>query len=617
MGSQFDGSVTNAYQTTTPEFAANTVPIKGLKTSINTLSVKNISLHNYQNGHFIAHFSTGYAVSGLTFQMSNAIGSQAFPTLTVDYYDGSTENVTSHQGYYNINNHKQLKSIKWVAPFSVDEEYVLMVDGQVANGMSINDKLTAGIGVAMDQDPSSDSWTKTQTIVGEPTGSLAFTQGGEQDKYFRTIADPTDLENNHDGVLTFQSNSYFGNPYTLINPHIYLQLPDTVDPTSAFNSLKNCVEQTNYAFLGTVKMYKRNGKYILEYDGSGTRLTRDQIRAQLNVEYQLKTGLPSMSDTGIWFISADNLVVFNTSNKDLVGTDATPAQVAMLDGAITGKTRSFVTDPVKIETAAKQQNGELAQGNQDPSSISTGTSDDKQGAEMTYVHYVVSEPSNKIPQMTNVVTITNLPQVNTGSHSFGFRLNPNGVEVLNSVTNQAMNGVTILYSTELGNDNNQKTDLSIYKPASQVSDWNQIKSVAVKVPKLVNGAFKILLHGINPTLATDAGKTGILTGQTWCDEIAVPFYNAPDTAAEGSTSKVKVEGQSTIHIKFRYKDANGNRHIIDPTQYADNQADTSVTLTDNSDYLDGRDISNKASELFSTVQANDHAVDLSNYQLLS
>ncbi|WP_295729469.1 mucin-binding protein [uncultured Limosilactobacillus sp.] len=615
VGQAFTGKVDNANPDSTGTYDANTLPVQGWNGDLNTIEVENVDVQNYHNVHFQANFSRGYAVNKVQLEFQRVIGQTPSPALVVKYYDGSSATVNGQSGIYYLDDQKQLQSIQWVGDFNTGELIFLSPSGTVANGMTINDKLTAGIGLAVGHDPSQMSWSNTQELVGQASGQYAFQNILEQNTFYRDKANPAGIENDNDGYIEFQYSDWNTVLYDLTNPRVYLVLPQTVDPMSVFNAFQR---EADTIRAGKVTMYQRNGKTIVEYNGAGTKMRPYDLI--FNIPFQLKTGVPASSDTGTWFISADNLVVNDKISTYAKGTEATPFQMAMLDGAVNGKTRAFITKPVKIETAAKQQNGELAQGNQDQSLTSQGTSDDKQGADMVFSHYVVSEPTNKISQMTNVVIITNLPQTDGANKHFGFHLNPNGVRVINSLTGQTVGGATILYSTQLGNDNNQKTNLASYRPASQVTDWTQIKSVAVKFNKLANAGYQVVLEGIDPTLATDAGNTGVLTGQTWCDEIPIPMYNAPQGSNMGSSAAVKVQGTSTIHIKYRYKDIDGVQHILDPSSYhptTEAPLQGAVTYTDNQDHLNLGQINQVATDLINSEGYRWYvSVNLSEYRLL-
>lgn len=411
-----------------------------------------------------------------------------------------------------------------------------------------------------------------------------------------------------DGSFTLENSAEHA--YPLKNPRIYLVVPSTVNPQSLLSPYDLDPQGSMFGALewpAKAKLYQAGGKYVIEFDGQGTTKTFSMTDS-LSLNYQLKVGMPSSSDSGEWFISADNL-------DDTADDSATADEMKLLKGAVSGHTFKVPTNPVIIQNMTKQQSGELAQGNEDNGPYQQhGTSNDKQSADMTYVRYVMADKDSRIPQMTNVVAVTNLPQSSTSS--FSFQLKPNGVTVLNRANQQPFAGATILYSTQLGNSNNVKTDLASYKPANEVTDWSQIKSVAVKVPKLTDAAFEIVFAGTDPTLPTDAQKVGVLTGQTWCDEIPVPMYNGLDAASKDTTSSVKIEGQSTIHILYRYKDKDGVSHLINPANYvADgvNEADTEVTLKDNQDHLSSTDLGNQAdsclTELTTKVPAAQLGID--------
>jgi LPXTG-motif cell wall-anchored protein len=216
---------------------------------------------------------------------------------------------------------------------------------------------------------------------------------------------------------------------------------------------------------------------------------------------------------------------------------------------------------------------ENAQGNTDSSLLLSGHSDDKGSAQMTFSTGLVYNPEQD-SVIHNVVVVANLPKTNTGT-VFDFRLNPNGATAVSSITGEALpaGSYEILYSTQPGKLSNEKTDLSSYVAGDQVSDWSQVKSVALKINELSkqNGAVRLVLQGEDPTVTTDAGKVAYLSGQAWSDE-HLPMSVA---AATAGSSSIKVDGQSTVKARLHYKDAQGKDQYIaldDLThQYKDNQ----------------------------------------------
>lgn len=112
----------------------------------------------------------------------------------------------------------------------------------------------------------------------------------------------------------------------------------------------------------------------------------------------------------------------------------------------------------------------------------------------------------------------------------------------------------VLYSNELNKLGNGKADLTGYVAADQVSDWSQIKSVAIiakSIPsQYISGSFQI--NGVDKNLVYDAGKSVSLTTGLYTDS-HVMITPATDPVA----ATITITGTSKINAKIQYIDAEG------------------------------------------------------------
>jgi LPXTG-motif cell wall-anchored protein len=589
-GNIFKGQVLNAYPTKTDADYPyqDTVPLTSpvdigsgsydTDHYINQISVDNPSAYSFNRIHFTATFSDGYSADKLIFG-----GDPRWPVefrghkfilngrIQVTYQDGSSEVVTEANNGYKIDPSKNLAKVEWIDGLASGKSVWLYVLGKVAKNkqdgqpMQVGDKLTASVNLAPDAaNPeftvtSPVGWTNTQTVVQRVTTPWTFKIDNTQNQY--------EAGTTSAGYFQVEIPQGLDNA-DLVNPHIYYVLPTTL----SFNLAKfkdqyysNGSNNQDKIIPFKVSAYQVNGRTVIEYDGSGLTIPGYTALGNFFNWYNLRDDLPNMSSDGYVFASADNLASTNPL--------ATADQQSMLRNAVTNHTFQVGKFTIAVQSATGLAMVENAQGNTDSSLLLSGHSDDKGSAQMTFSTGLVYNPEQD-SVIHNVVVVANLPKTNTGT-VFDFRLNPNGATAVSSITGEALpaGSYEILYSTQPGKLSNEKTDLSSYVAGDQVSDWSQVKSVALKINELSkqNGAVRLVLQGEDPTVTTDAGKVAYLSGQAWSDE-HLPMSVA---AATAGSSSIKVDGQSTVKARLHYKDAQGKDQYIaldDLThQYKDNQ----------------------------------------------
>ena len=403
--------------------------------------------------------------------------------IYVTYQDGTSEVVTGDaSGNFQINAAKNLAKVEWIDELETGKSMLLEVSGKVAktlqNGqpVQVGDKLTATINIATDPahpeftETSPIGWSKTQTVVQRVTTPWSFSISNDQWQKTAGTKNAGSFE-----VKIPQDIDHTD----LVNPHIYYVLPTTV--------VGNQANYEDQYYIGNddivkfkVKVYRANGRTIVEYDGTGLTIPGYSWLRSYFTHYDLKNNLPNMSSDGYAFISADNLAVKSTSDNPLATSD----QLAMLKGAQADHTFLIGKFNVAVQSANGLAIVENAQGNTDINLVSAGHSDDKGSTQMTFSTGVIYNPKED-GTLHNIVVVANLPKT-ISKTAFNFNLNENGVKAVYTATGETLpaGSYQILYSTKAGNDTTAKTDLSSYVTADQVSDWSQIRSVALKINQL-------------------------------------------------------------------------------------------------------------------------------------
>lgn len=184
---------------------------------------------------------------------------------------------------------------------------------------------------------------------------------------------------------------------------------------------------------------------------------------------------------------------------------------------------------------------------------------------------VVINNGSSIEQQ-NLRQFINLPD--GGDDGFGIRLT--GPVTTTTDRSVVPEGTTVTYSTApAALSATAVPDTTSYVDAAHVSDWASIRSVLVTIPRLASNtvAGHFILHGIDPTLAVDAGKSESVESGLYISglRLAPLIYRAGDAR----TPMITVSGKSTITAQLAYVDASGAEHIVPlenlSRQYRNNQ----------------------------------------------
>lgn len=230
-----------------------------------------------------------------------------------------------------------------------------------------------------------------------------------------------------------------------------------------------------------------------------------------------------------------------------------------------------------------------ALGNQNAVSVRHGNSDDKGNPNMAFDFHVI----NRNGQLNDVTAVIDLSDHNP--NAFNFELNGpvtikekeanDNTEILYSVNKFAKPDATIGY----------QPDLSNFKTADQMSkdDWKNVKTIAFQIGDLKqnSGSSIFRIHGLNNTLASDAGKSYSYSTYLFGAGIS-PSYTSYLT-----NPSITISGKSTIKYQVRYTDDNGQDHTVELNDlnkaYNDNQGymiDKASVINDFTNYAKTHDI---------------------------
>lgn len=159
----------------------------------------------------------------------------------------------------------------------------------------------------------------------------------------------------------------------------------------------------------------------------------------------------------------------------------------------------------------------------------------------------------------NLQQFVNLPD--GGGDGFGIRL----TGPVTTATDRSVvpDGTTVTYSTAPATLSARAVpDTTSYVDAAHVTDWTAIRSVLITVPQLSSNtvAGHFILHGIDPTLAVDAGKSESVESGLYISGLQLTplIYRAGDERAPTIT----VSGKSTITAQLAYVDASGTERVV-------------------------------------------------------
>ncbi|KRM37815.1 hypothetical protein FC39_GL001729 [Lactobacillus hamsteri DSM 5661 = JCM 6256] len=537
--------------------------------------------------------------------IANEISSDSNPTFQYEYLDGTKSDtftqdkiLTAPSGKFikNIHVHidkanpyHQLFNIKLMGVLA--DEYRGDNDETASKNSDQNqpakydkvsnlDSLTTKIKVTLaDSDTNSNHaasiWSAGQIVLDKnPDTTIHLNQHYATGKQ-------TDQQAGHKGGTISIEPYDFQNEVP--NNTFYVVLPENalLDPDTPFTDLPKDakVSYLNINNRNIVKIQINSGKredyayktFTLNLDNSSV-VTNKTLESNYHVYVAIPNGQKEY-----YYYSKHSTKSPITSSDFLPLVENNPNAYSLTDGNWT------------LVTSVVTQTTTQSKGNQNSDFTSVGKSDDKGSADMSFSSSIINgEPTD----LENVTTILRMPNTTKdgkfgdGKSEFNFQLK-NPIKVINVTdgNKEVTDGIQILYTTETSYKTKAMKEIS-------TSDWqndftstvptelSKVTAVAVKIAKIPpQYLYRIVAEGIDPTLAIDAGKTAYVANKIWGDHLLeknVEVGKEANDKDQSVSAKISVSGQSTIHVKLHYKDANGTDQYIPVDD---------LTLKDNEDTL--------------------------------
>ena len=360
--------------------------------------------------------------------------------------------------------------------------------------------------------------------------------------------------------ITFSTSYAYDNLSTSLvhEPIFYYVLPKntTYDPATQRNKEALSLLANKY---GNPKMIHKlvNGREVVICDYTGTGYDVDVYNIGQAVSLNDKSAITNGSDPYYIAVYSPHTKLLNLK-YDPKNPNGGLAKGDTLDSAIMGEdklTNLYIIGSGNYTVSSAQEYSGLGQaaGNNNLQDTTHASNDDKKSGAMRFTLNFANRTSKDKGQAT---LIANLPQVQDPNKTFKFEMT-GAVEYydINSGQKVALPAnYQVLYSTALNKLGNGKADLTGYVAADQVSDWSQIKSVAIiakSIPsQYISGSFQI--NGVDKNLVYDAGKSVSLTQALYTDS-HVMITPATDPVA----ATITITGTSKINAKIQYIDAEG------------------------------------------------------------
>lgn len=375
-----------------------------------------------------------------------------------------------------------------------------------------------------------------------------------------------DYGNHHEFGVADASAITFSTSYdydklstTLVHePIFYYVLPKntTYDPATQRNKEALSLLANKY---GNPKIVHKlvNGREVVICDYTGTGYDVDVYNIGQAVSLNDKSAITNGTDPYYIAVYSPHTKLLNLK-YDPKNPNSGLAKGDTLDSAIMGEDKLkdlYLIGSGNYTVSSAQEYAGLGQaaGNNNLQDTTHASNDDKKSGTMRFTLNFANRTSKDKGQAT---LIANLPQVQDPNKTFKFEMT-GAVEYydINSGQKVALPAnYHVLYSNELNKLGNGKADLTEYVAADQVSDWSQIKSVAIiakSIPsQYISGSFQI--NGVDKNLVYDAGKSVSLTTGLYTDS-HVMITPATDPVA----ATITITGTSQINAKIQYTDTEG------------------------------------------------------------
>lgn len=390
--------------------------------------------------------------------------------------------------------------------------------------LRVGDMLTSTLSITTpDIQNISTPWTADQHLVAKIVQPVSFT-------LYDTQLDKTP------GKLGGFFTTEYGQDYKnkgFVNPIFYYVLPTNADYAENYN-YNRFLDITPTTVKPKVSTFKTNdGRTILKVDYSGTGSDHwlpANAYDMLYLNNKADAG-NSSSNYKVYVVAPEGMKVMgrNGGEANKVAHDDLPYVEGHAGAYLIGSGNwiTQVNEGIFIN--------EQSQGNKNLSLTTEGESDNQGSTKMTYTGSVVNGSSQAL---NNVTCVLNLPETADGKSGFNFRLDQ-AVSVIDTETGQAISGATIEYSSSRVNlaKNTQPTggDFGAYQ-ADQLAN---VRAIRVTVPSIAAGkAVRVVMNGVDPTLASDVGKIGYLSSVVYTSDGTLKPYTILPTDKVASSVKV-------------------------------------------------------------------------------
>lgn len=461
-------------------------------------------------------------------------------TYTATLFDGSTtsgtvaagDNVTTSNGLYirSIEFHPNLVATGATTSISgrnSSSTIAFRAYGTVASTKSDGTAITNGTEL--------DSSITFSAPFSTPSGNYTFYSTSNANQ---TVTEPTASE----GSFVYQGSTLVGTTnagylsvvydnntavtsHTIYEPIFYYVLPEGTTYSGTTLGSPNSSDVQPKVTTSVV-----NGREVVKIDYTGTGYYFDTSKVANN-NVQLDISPVAIPGTYTWqvYVYSPKTQLLNPaattdSNYTRAYTDNNSNNVYYLAGIYGNTWTISMAQEVGTHTAAE--------GNQDQLPVAKASADDKGSMNMSFEFEVYDNTSTNLDNAVAVINLTD------SSNEDLFKM----TAAITSDNSSA----TVLYSTSAYDSSSTavgtKPDLSNYVTADQVTDWSQIRSIAIELGDITRNSqvsvFKI--NGEDPTIADDAGKTIGLETYLFSDN------NAPITASFSQNATITISGTSTV-----------------------------------------------------------------------
>lgn len=560
-GSAIIGDVAGAYGGT--EYPSGKIPLVNNQKEIKlwSYSFGNISAWSLQNVHVNATVPDGMQVT--TVQLPAAITSGNV-TYTLHMYvdaDHPDETVT---GKFDLSKQRTIDLTKISGALrSLDLKFDQLAAGQQTgyvtwyqrsaglrlmgylnthydNGdaVKVGDELTSDLKIAVDGESTTLQESATQQVIAKPTKPAKFWAFGQQ----------TDKTTGKSGGFLMTQYGVNVNNDDLVDPVFYYVLPSnaTFDESNRLNQFN---PYGTKGYKPKVTQFKAaDGRTVVKVDYTGSGMNWINSSMSADTLYLLnKPDVTNSSSNYKIFVVLPNGMKAQASNSTADFSTVSQSDLQYVESnqsAYQIGSGNWITQIVEGAQIVEQ-----SQGNKNVDLVVSGESDNHGSDKMTYTGSVVNGTNT---DLNNVVYVLNLPDTQDGQSGFNFQL-AGPVKVINATSNQVMGTATVRYSTSRGTLTKDNTPTGGNFTDYDANTVNQVRSILVSIPKLAVGeSVRVIMDGIDPTLATDVGRTGYLSSGVYtADDKLKPFIVMPNDSV---AARIKVTGTIAQNATLTFHD---------------------------------------------------------------